>query len=116
MIVMEKRELQITFTTLLLAVQRFCYGAVDHLIHIYCIQASYSSIIFKHHIKWSSVSFKYVVVFSDAWQRRYTEIVAIDAKHYRGNENQFGRHYVLRELNKVSGIILIQCIPLFSSI
>lgn len=37
----------------------------------------------------------------DEWQRRYTEIVAIDALHYRNFLEQFHPDNMKRELNKV---------------
>ncbi|NWI50324.1 PARG glycohydrolase, partial [Calyptomena viridis] len=38
----------------------------------------------------------------DEWQRRYTEIVAIDAFHFRRFLDQFGPEKIRRELNKAS--------------
>ncbi|NWZ06023.1 PARG glycohydrolase, partial [Agelaius phoeniceus] len=38
----------------------------------------------------------------DEWQRRYTEIVAIDAFHFRRFLDQFGPDKIRRELNKAS--------------
>ena len=40
--------------------------------------------------------------FRDEWQRRYTEIVAIDAFHFRRFLDQFGPEKIRRELNKAS--------------
>ncbi|NXO04943.1 PARG glycohydrolase, partial [Rhinopomastus cyanomelas] len=40
----------------------------------------------------------------DEWQRRYTEIVAIDAFHFRRFLDQFGPEKIRRELNKASDL------------
>ncbi|NWX96132.1 PARG glycohydrolase, partial [Nothoprocta ornata] len=42
----------------------------------------------------------------DEWQRRYTEIVAIDAFHFRRFLDQFGPEKIRRELNKASNFLL----------
>ncbi|NXJ75531.1 PARG glycohydrolase, partial [Trogon melanurus] len=42
----------------------------------------------------------------DEWQRRYTEIVAIDAFHFRRFLDQFGPEKIRRELNKATLICL----------
>ncbi|NWT64676.1 PARG glycohydrolase, partial [Prunella himalayana] len=41
----------------------------------------------------------------DEWQRRYTEIVAIDAFHFRRFLDQFGPEKIRRELNKASNFL-----------
>ncbi|NWQ95665.1 PARG glycohydrolase, partial [Burhinus bistriatus] len=41
----------------------------------------------------------------DEWQRRYTEIVAIDAFHFRRFIDQFGPEKIRRELNKASNFL-----------
>ncbi|NWX18851.1 PARG glycohydrolase, partial [Aegotheles bennettii] len=41
----------------------------------------------------------------DEWQRRYTEIVAIDAFHFRRFLDQFGPEKIRRELNKASNLL-----------
>lgn len=43
--------------------------------------------------------------FRDEWQRRYTEIVAIDAFHFRRFLDQFGPDKIRRELNKASNFL-----------
>ncbi|NXE48200.1 PARG glycohydrolase, partial [Casuarius casuarius] len=45
----------------------------------------------------------------DEWQRRYTEIVAIDAFHFRRFLDQFGPEKIRRELNKASNFLLAYC-------
>ncbi|RMC11713.1 hypothetical protein DUI87_11836 [Hirundo rustica rustica] len=41
----------------------------------------------------------------DEWQRRYTEIVAIDAFNFRRSLDQFGPEKIRRELNKASNFL-----------
>lgn len=48
-------------------------------------------------------------IFSDEWQRRCTEIVAIDALKFRHFLEQFLPEKILRELNKVREISSLVC-------
>lgn len=48
-----------------------------------------------------------LVSFRDEWQRRCTEIVAIDALHFKTFLEQFHPDKINRELNKVISALLI---------
>lgn len=51
------------------------------------------------------ISFPFVSLHRDDWQRRCTEIVAIDALHFRRYLDQFVPEKMRRELNKASNLI-----------
>ncbi|NXF68450.1 PARG glycohydrolase, partial [Ciccaba nigrolineata] len=49
----------------------------------------------------------------DEWQRRYTEIVAIDAFHFRRFLDQFGPEKIRRELNKAISSLTLVCLQAY---
>ncbi|NXO88840.1 PARG glycohydrolase, partial [Certhia brachydactyla] len=49
----------------------------------------------------------------DEWQRRYTEIVAIDAFHFRRFLDQFGPEKIRRELNKANPPLTLLCMQAY---
>ncbi|NWQ75389.1 PARG glycohydrolase, partial [Columbina picui] len=49
----------------------------------------------------------------DEWQRRYTEIVAIDAFHFRRFLDQFGPEKIRRELNKATSPCASVCLQAY---
>lgn len=57
------------------------------------------------YLKWCKTNS--LICFRDDWQRRCTEIVAIDALHFKNFLEQFHPEKINRELNKVIFYFLI---------